>query len=367
VKHAASRLAAAAIMAVACVIPTFAQEHDFVFKFEGPRRYNSYIPSGADLSLTYTGLSPYPAGDTKVRLLAGGGYENGILLRDPANGDPWDADADGLAFDTPNFQWGLAFIQGLSRRADGDNLVEIFAEYRSRYDIHSNEGQPDAVFADMHGLFGNSVMGGVSYDSRERNAHNAIRGAYAEASAEWGPGFVNASTDFWRVSGQLRGFLPVFDLPSDDGNLFSAYLAGFAGVDLSDGEAVPMYVNESFGGRELRDSLGDCVRGYPDKSYDSSFKSVANVELRLLGPTLGLDSIVPVLYGFFDAGWYSGFSGSANYSSASGMLASTGGGAAIDFAGAVQLGAYAGMTLVDASLYYPKEAFFWSVMLFSHF
>ncbi|PKL26418.1 MAG: hypothetical protein CVV47_00355 [Spirochaetae bacterium HGW-Spirochaetae-3] len=361
------RFIATVLIAIGILVPLYAEDGDFVLAFEGPRRYNNYIPSGADLSLTYNGLSLYPSGDTKLRLLAGGGYENGILLRDTITGDPWKADADGLAFDTPNFQWDLAFIQGLSRRADGDNLVSVFAEYRGRFDIHSNEGEQDAVFADMHGLFGTSVMGGASYDSRERSAHNAISGVYAEASAEWGPGFANARTDFWRVSGQLRGFLPVLDIPSDGGNLFNAYLAGFAGVDASGGTAVPMYVNESFGGSELRGSLGDCVRGYPAKSYDSSFKSVANVELRLLGPALGADSIVPVLYGFFDAGWYSGFAGSTNYASASGLLASVGGGAAIDVAGAVQLGAYAGMTLVDASLYYPKEAVFWSVMLFSHF
>lgn len=302
-----------------------------------------------------------------MRLFAGGGYENGILLRDPATGDPWSADADGLAFDTPNFQWEIAFIQGLALRSDGDNLTEVFIAYRGRYDIHANEGQPDLVFSDMHGLFGTSVMGGLSFDSRERNAHNAISGAYAEANAEWGPGFMNVDTDFWRFSGQLRGFLPILDIHSDGANLFNAYLAGFAGLDLSGGDAVPMYVNESFGGRDLRDSLGDCVRGYPSKSYDTVFKSVVNLELRLLGPALGVDSIVPVLFGFFDAGWYAGFADSANYASASGPLASTGGGLSIDFSGIAQLGAYTGLTLVEDSLYYPKDAFFWSVMLFYHF
>ncbi len=353
-------------MAVACAIPTFAQEQDFVFKFEGPRRYNGFIPSGADLSLTYSGLALSPRADTLLYLLAGGGYESGSLLRDPATGDPWSSSAEGNTYDAPDFQWALAFIQGLSRRDDGDNLLEAFAYYRGRYDGYENE-LADGVFADVRGIFDNSLMGGVSYDSRVIGVHRFKQGTYAEATAEWGPGFVNEGTDFWRVSGQLRGFLPVYDIPADGGNAFNAYLAGFAGVDFAGGASVPIFVSQSFGGRELRGSLGDCVRGYGWNKFDTLFKSVANAELRLLGPALGLDFVVPLLYAFVDAGWYSGFAESANYASESGFLASSGAGAAIDVADAIQLGAYAGFRMVEDRLYYPEDAFFWGVMLFSHF
>ena len=353
-------------MAVACAIPAFAQEQDFVFKFEGPRRYNGFIPSGADFSVTYGGLSLSPRADTLLYLLAGAGYESGSLLRDPATGDPWSSSVDGNTYDAPDVQWALAFIQGLSRRDDGDNLAEVFAYYRGRYDVYKND-LADGVFADARGIFDNSLMGGASYDSRAIGAHRSKQGLYTEATAEWGPGFANAGTDFWRVSGQLLGFLPVYDIPADGGNLFNASLAGFVGVDFAGGASVPIFVNQSFGGRKLRGSLGDCVRGYGWNKFDTSFKSVANVELRLLGPTLGADFVVPLLYAFADAGWYSGFAESANYASKSGFIASCGGGAAIDVADAIQLGAYGGFRLVPDTVYYPEDAFFWGVMLFSHF
>jgi len=212
----------------------------------------------------------------------------------------------------------------LARRDDGKNLVEAFGFYRGRYDIYPNDGASSVVFADIQGLFGTSFMGGVSYDSRVTSIHRSKRGFYMEAAAEWGPGFLNSKSDFWRVSGQARGFLPVFDVPTADGNLFNVYFAGFAGVDYAAGGSVPIYVNQSFGGRDLRDSLGDCVRGYGSNAYDSSFKSVANAEVRLVGPKVRLDSIVPYLFGFVDAGYYAGFSGSVNHSGASGFLASSG-------------------------------------------
>lgn len=366
IKHAAKRFGAAAVIAVACAIPTFAQDQDFVFRFEGPRRYNSFIPSGADLSLTYSGFSLSPQADTLLYLLAGAGYESGSLPRDPITGDPWSSSAEGNTYDALDIQWAMAFIQGLSRRDDGGNLVEVFAYYRGRYDVYKND-LVDSVFADVRGIFDNSLMGGASYDSRTIGAHRSKQGLYAEATAEWGPGFVNGDTDFWRVSSQLRGFLPVYDIPNAGGNLFNAYLAGFAGIDYADGSSVPVYVSQSFGGRTLRGSLGDCVRGYGWNKFDTAFKSVANVELRLLGPTIGVDFVVPLLYAFADAGWYSGFAESTNHASESGFLASCGGGAALDVADAIQLGVYGGLRLLDDTVYYPADAFFWSIMLFAHF
>ncbi|PKL09574.1 MAG: hypothetical protein CVV51_03110 [Spirochaetae bacterium HGW-Spirochaetae-7] len=362
----ARNLLAAVLLAAASIIPSFAQDGELAFKFEGPRRYAGFIPSGADVSLTYSGLSLSPEGNTRLFLMVGAGYENGSLLRDLVTGDPWAATDEGYTYDAPDFRWDLAFIQGLARRNDGDNLVEAFAYYRGRYDAYANE-LSSAVFPDIHGIFGTSIMGGMSYDSRTLSEHYFKDGMYAEASAEWGPGILNASTDFWRVSGQVRGFLPVFDFPTEGGNRFNAYLAGFAGVDYADGTSVPIYVNQSFGGRKLRDSLGDSVRGYGWNKFDSSFKSVANAELRLLGPSLGLDAILPLLYGFIDTGFYAGFAGSTDYASASGFIASAGVGAAIDLADVVQLGAYAGFRLMEDRLYYPRDAFFWGIMLFSHF
>lgn len=366
------RIVIPVLAALAAVASFFAPLYadDLKVGVEGVRFLYSIIPTGADLSLTYTGLSLSGAGGTELFLKAGGGYQDSVLRRDPVTGDPSllaTNGGEGFGFNSPNFQWELAFIQGLARRPDGANLVEAFVYYRGRLDFYPNEAYTDAVFSDMYGLFGTSAMGGISYDSVVVNRHRAKRGVYAEASAEWGPGAVNALSDFWRVSGQARGFVPVFDVPTDGGNRLNAYAGAFAGVDYAAGDSVPIYVNQSFGGRSLRDSLGDCVRGYGWNAYDSSLKAVVNAEFRLVGPKIWLDSIVPYLFVFADAGYYAGFADSANLSDASGFLASSGMGVAIDLVGFAQASLIGGVKLIDDELYGPADALFWGLKFFLHF
>ncbi len=365
------RYLAIALGAMLAAAPAFTQDKDLNLALEGARFLYGYIPSGIDLSLTYTGFALSDAGDTKLFLKAGGGYQDTVLLRDPVSGDPSllvKDEGTGLAFNKSNFQWELAFIQGFSRRPDGANLLEAFAFYRGRFDLYPNDAVSTAVFSDMLGLFGTSIMGGISYNSRVQDQHRSKSGVYAEAAAEWGPGFLNETSDFWRVSAQTLGFLPVFDIPTEGGNLFNVYLGAFAGVDYSAGDSVPIYVNQTFGGRNLRGSMGDCVRGYGWNAYDASLKTVANAEVRLVGPAIVIDAIVPYLFGFIDAGYYAGFAdASASFADESGFLASTGAGIAIDLVGFAQAGIIAGLRLVDDQLYGPAEAFFWGIKFFLHF
>lgn len=366
-----------AIALAALILVGGAWADDLRFGFEGARFFNGVIPGGLDLSLTYYGLSLSDEADTKLFLKGGGGYENASLLRDPLTGDPWLSTVKGNEYYMANFQWELAFIQGFSRRADGVNLLEAFLFYRGRYDRYLNE-LSTAIFPDARELFGTSFMAGISYDSRVQSRHRAKEGLYAEASAEWGPGFLN-TTDFWRVSGQLRGFLPVLDLPTEGGNLFNIYLAGFLGADYAAGAKVPVYVNQSFGGRSLRDSLGNSVRGYFHPKYDTALKTAASAEVRLVGPSPSLlwpsveliEKVVPYLFGFADAGYYAGFNGASTaYANASGFLASVGGGLALDLIGFAQASVIAGVRLVDDAAVpylYDPENYFFAVKFFLHF
>lgn len=368
------RILACLAMATA-MVASAAADDELAFGVEGVRVFSGFIPSGGDVSLTYTGFQLYEPGVTKLYLEAGGGYEDRSIVRDLMTGDPYVADASGYEYRSPNFQWELAFIQGLSRRDDGKNLVEAFAYYRGRYDDYLTEadGLSDAVFADIGGLFGTSVMGGLSYDSVSTSGHKQKTGLYAEATAEWAPGFLNALTDFWRVSAQARYFVPLYDMESDGGNLLNLYAGFFAGVDYADGGSVPIYVNQSFGGRNLRGSVGDCVRGYGWNKFDSSLKAASSAELRLVGPAIVIADIVPVLFGFVDAGYYRGYSESTTRADADGLLASAGGGLAIDVFGFAQLSFIVGARLVDDELGYQYSGFlgaadaFYGIKFFLHF
>jgi hypothetical protein len=366
--HRLGLVSALVVMVLAAGLMPAAADEDLAIGFAGPRFLNGFIPSGADFTVDYTGLDLGAPADTRLFLKLGGGYEDKLLLRDPATGDPLSLVGAGeaIGYDSPNFQWEAAFIQGFSSRPDGDNALELYLFYRGRYDIYDKD-LDDSVFADAKGLFGTSFLVGASYDTVTRDRHRLKKGVHAEAGAEWGPGFVNADSDFWRISGKVIGFLPVLDLPTDGKNLLNMYLAALVSADLAGGESVPIYVNQSFGGRDLRDSLGNCVRGYEKASYDSLFKAVGNVELRMVGPALGLESILPYVYGFFDAGYYNGFHGSANYADETGLIMSTGGGFALGLFDFAQLGFVGGYKLVEDSLYGLDEPVFVSFKFMLHF
>jgi hypothetical protein len=343
-------------------------DDDLSIRFAGPRFFNGFIPAGADVTLDYTGLDLGTPAATKLFFKLGGGYEDKLLLRDTATGNPLSlaGGGEGISYDSPNFQWEAAFIQGLSTRPDGDNAFEVFLFYRGRYDIYDEE-LDNSVFVDDRGLFGTSIMVGTSYNTVVRDRHRLKSRFYAEAGAEWGPGVINSESDFWRISAKLIGYLPVMDVPTDGKNFFNMYLAVLASADLAGGDSVPIYVNQSFGGRDLRDSLGNCVRGYEKASYDSLFKAVGNIELRMLGPALGLESILPILYGFFDAGYYDGFYGSSDYADEAGLIMSTGGGIALGLFDFAQIGFVGGYKLVEDSLYGLDEPVFVSFKFMLHF
>ena len=366
--HVDGLMSTVLILILATVLMPVAADDSLSVSFLGPRFLNGFIPSGGDFTVDYTGLDLGAPAITHLFLKLGGGYEDKLLLRSPLTGDPVSlaGGTEDYSFDSPNFQWEAAFIQGLSARPDGENALELFLFYRGRYDIYDKD-LDDSVFEDAKGLLETSFLVGASYDSVVKDRHRLKKGLYAEAGAEWAPGTINPESDFWRVSAKLLGFLPLYDVPTDGGNLFSMYLAALVSADLAGGESVPIYVNQSFGGRELRDSLGDCVRGYESSSYDSLFKAVGNLELRILGPALGLESIVPYVYGFFDAGYYDGFYGSTTSADASGQLMSTGGGIALGLFDFAQIGFVGGYKLVEDTLYGLDDPVFVTFKFMLHF
>lgn len=353
------------------------------FDFKGVRWNNTFIPvipvpTGADveLGLKLADLAPGPLDAT---LDLGGGYEDLRLLRNPVSGDPMAIPAsfdNAERYNSPNFQWALGLRQGLVKKDDG-NLVEAFLQYRGRRDWY-NTTRSGSAFSDLTGILGTSFLAGVAYDSVERDSHRVYSGAYAEASGEIGPAALNTvvgGEDFWRLDAKAKGFLPLLAMgqASDEKlNLFSVYLAGYASVDYAAGSSVPIYVEESFGGRELRDSLGSCVRGYPGMSYDSAFKAVANAEVRAVGPALfGQAWFVPVAYAFFDAGCYDGMPNSQNHATASGAIASVGGGLAVNLFDFAYLGVVLGSKIPGSdglySIYADTDPFFWAVKFALHF
>jgi hypothetical protein len=334
---------------------------DLDFSFNGIR-YNTAlpgltslpVPTGADIEFRLP-VAQFAPGPLAVDLRVAGGYEAWRILRNPTTGNPAAAqdDLDGAyRYYVPNVQWDVGLVQGLLPKDKG-NLLEAFLFYRGRFDSYESSLSTTA-FSDMHGIFGSSFLAGLGYDSVEQDSRRVKSGLFSEVSGEWAPAGLNknslSTTDFYRFNFKVKGFKPLisYGQVSDERlNLLSVYLAGFASFDYvggqDDGDNIPIYALQSFGGRDLRGSLGTCVRGYPSASYDSAMKTVANGEIRVVGPALFNQGwLVPLVYAFCDAGYYAGFPGSTSYLDKSGVLMSSGGGFAVDILDFAYLGVRAG-------------------------
>jgi hypothetical protein len=347
------------------------------FQFNGVRFNNAMlgflpVPVGADLEFHL----PLDNSGLLYSLRLAGGYEDRLILRDDADGSPLAKPADFDAahwFYWPNVQLDTGFLYDLDL-GNRRQAAEFFALARGRYEGNS-PGLATAVFPDASELLALSFLGGLEVSTVEKSASRQLKGYSGEVSAEWAPkalGFKGGS-DFFRVSANLAGYLPLFCLGADEIKAISAYLGAFATADSAWGDHIPLYVLTSFGGRYLRSGLGTSVRGFQPWGYEAAAKAAASLELRLVGPGLfGMANLRPMAYLFADAGVFSRLYASPG-ADKEGFLASGGGAVAFNILDFAYLGLRAGLKYADAdplhdAVYFTnKERFFWDVTFLLHF
>lgn len=316
----------------------------FSFSITGLRTYWwGIVPTGLDLKLDYR-VSPFVRGlDSILELRAGGGYESETFFR-KSDGSPYTSPNYAAAgpkksnlskYDRVQAISDLGLRQGiLYDPAQNRNLLEAFAFYRFHYDHYSEPPGTSgglifsSPFPDRNRILSNSVMGGLDYNTlRYDKLHKTFQGIYAETSLEWGPRFFfngigNADFLRWNFTGKI--FRTLYTSATAKGmNRFSLYAGEYFSADYATGSSIPIYVQQSFGGRDPRFGLGDAVRGFEVAAWDTSFKAVNSLEIRAVGPAILLPSIVPGLYAFFDSGYYNGYFHDPS-NTPGGFLASTG-------------------------------------------
>jgi len=316
---------------------------------------------GADIGVGYKGFPIMPDADTTIWAYLGGGYQTehfyrtstGVLVAPSAL-----AVGGSLAGQDPTFSraegaWRLGIDQGaVWNPRTGTNLVSAFLFYRGRYDanlLQTGQLIEASTLPDKAGLLLNSIQVGFTYDNLLFDTRHKIRsGISGEISTEWGPGFLLntliGNSSFMRMNLTTRGFLPLFDVaPGGASNLFSGYLGDFFAADYAFGfsQPVPLYIRQTFGGRDQIVGLGGAVRGVDSGSFDTNLKAVNNLELRVNLPALFTPNLVPGLIVFLDAGFYSQI-GEAGVAAPypSNFIASAGAGLYIDLFDLASLAAY---------------------------
>ena len=320
-------------------------ESPIKFSLLGLRTYTLFgflpAPTGLDAVVSYTGLEIWPGRTTSIDLKFGAGFEREVFYR-YADGTPYSGayESGDVDFDTAGGVVDLGIVQGIVPKLD----AFLFLRAAYRYNIDNGSTVFNSAFADRGGALTNSLLAGVSYSNVRENAdHKTRNGLYAEASMEWGPGFLANSlvgeSDYLRLNSVAKAFLTLFDAaPEREKNLFSIYLGDYLSVDWATGTAIPIMVQQTFGGRSIRKGLGGSLRGYENRSYDTRFKLVNNLEARFVGPALGLKDLVPLAAVFVDAGYYAGLEGAA-VDPGPGFLASVGGMLSVDVLDLAYLGA----------------------------
>ncbi len=369
------KMAFLGFFALTLALPLAAQGLEF--RFNGVRFNNAIlgflpVPVGADIEFSL----PLDDSGLSYSLRLAGGYEDRLILRDDADGSPLAKPASFDAahwFYWPNVQVDMGFLYDLNPGNRGPE-AEIFALARGRYESNS-PGLGTAVFPDASELLALSFLGGLEISTVENSVRRQLDGYSGEISMEWAPkvlGFKGGS-DFFRISANLAGYLPLFSLGEDEIKAVSAYLGAFATADSVWGDHIPLYALTSFGGRYLRSGLGTSVRGFQPWGYETAVKAAASLELRLVGPGLfGMANLRPMTYLFADAGVFSRLYASPG-AEKDGFLASGGGAVALNILDFAYLGLRAGLKYAEAdplhdTVYFTdKERFFWDVTFLLHF
>lgn len=365
-------------IAVCCLVPLSAGAEGFEFALNGVR-FNKVLlggiplPTGADLEVRF----PIMGNSLLFTLRLAGGFEDRLILRDNAGTTPIAKPTFDNAqwFNWPNGQVDAGLVYRLAQ-SDGSPLrphIEVFGLARGRYEMNSPT-LSTAYFPDAQGLLALSFIGGVGLDEVYKSPRRFKSGYAGELSFEYAPSSLSfvGGTDFYRASIALKGYLPIFSTGKSDIDAVSFYAAGYLAGDYAGGTNIPLYVLTSFGGRALRDGIGDSVRGYQPWGYEATTKAEASFDLRFVGPGLfGMAGLRPMAYIFGDAGYFDGLYRCA-VADKNGLIFSAGAGVALDIFDFAYLGLRAGYKFpVDDPLYavyFPGgEKFFWNISFLLHF
>jgi len=323
------------VLVLIVMIPALTAALDF--EFGGVRIYTVFgflpVPTGGDARIVFGGggITPFLPGSIAVAF--GGGYEAEDVFRN-ADGTPIDQPYtdDEVGIERLELYLEPAFNQRLSASIPLSLYAGVRTRFRQNFAYENAAFAGSTYFPDRSGVLVNALRIGLRLESVDtERSHRDRKGVDAGAMVEWAPPFLGnriyGEPDFLRLNLAGRFYVPLYDAaPDRDRNLFNISFADQILLDWLTGKTVPIHAQAEVGGFAPDDGLGGIVRGFEARSKPSLLKIVNNAEVRLIGPAIGLPSLLPVLTAFVDAGVYSGFvsEGFSFPSGPSGLIASAG-------------------------------------------
>ena len=274
---------------------------------------------GADMTIGYRGIRPFPAVETILWAHVGGGWEGHSLYRDFSLDSPvgqaLGADDERADYNKLTLDWQVGLAQGIVWSPSLErNLLEAVFLSKWRLDAHrQNADGTSALLAsalpDAAGLFMSSVLAALHFDGiRTESRRQTKDGVDAEVSAEWAPrGLFGSPAEFVRLNAHVAGLVTLAQ---------AAHVALVAGGRLEadlllapsgDLTTIPVWARSTLGGVNPdgfggQSGLGGAVRGLAGERFDGTLKVVNNLELRVLFPEIFPVAIFPGLIFFVDVG-----------------------------------------------------------------
>jgi hypothetical protein len=307
------------------------------FSLDDVRTTWHVLPTGADVSYS---LGPWT-------LTGGGGFELLDFDRNRSSGDPGTGGPASWLSMSPG-KWAYADGTAKLRYTWTTEWADFWLGGGANG--YGNLGfGPDAsgAFKDWNGGTYAFLQTGLRQDRTEYNTHRLESGTLVEAEAAWSPSWFSIrGTDFYRLRLATSAYVPLWDVAGPN-QLFSGLLALRADVRWLDGKSVPI--------PELTPTE---VRGYYHL-YDAKLLSVGTAELRMRLPSwYGAHDVVPVGFGFVDAGSYWGYADSRSAGTKGGWLVGTGIGGGLELFGVATPTLTLGIPLVSGD-----TRFWWAVNL----
>lgn len=370
----------------------FASNLHFVFgdMAQHPDILYGFFPSYALLGVGYDLPQIIEGNNTELRVLVGEGYSQRLMWLDEESGEnnfdngSWKSE-DALRFNVWINELSLRFLQGfLKSPVENKDLLTLTLFLNGRYEKYNSgssfgpfnikgnltsivsDDYNKKIYPELNGkdkaLLGLEFALSLKLDLMEDTLHTND-GLWARVDYKLGPKALNSTlsgySDYSSLTFNVVGAKTLYNLKEGNKSMFSISLVDRFNFNYTTGSAIPSYVIGPV-------SLGRKVRGFNTYTYQTEFTTVNNLDLRFVGPDVGMDKVAPRLNLFVDVGY--GWGNVFNTSrSEENFLASVGAQLEMSFFDFIDLGYEVNYLLVDREKYTQRGRITTNVTFFLDF